>query len=420
MKKTTLISTILASAIVISLTGCFNPIFSEIRKDVKPESATVSGNITAITRYTAGGEEYLVLAADDGINYKKTSEEFHGAWKTYDALPFETAHFNFQTSAHEGQQIIKIVANSDTLYLLCATYEATGWEGKSNPSGFCLWSKKISAENGIWNESGEWTKMDTSSHNYFPLVMDDDEYYYSEFNVFQTNSPIAAHRHAYICTYDSSSKIGTYYELKDLETIEEIKIPTGKVEDYNIITNTEIEDEEDYEYNVYNRVYSAAYFDGEVHFFHSVAVTTNETYSTDANVIYFGNYESLYYRPISTSTYTKTQDNTSGKFISALAVCSDSILIGCGNIVSGSGKGGMKHAALIDGIPVTINEDFDSNAMTQLSSSYYISTLLNATPERTENESALYASLTYSETNGVFDNIGLWSYYKDRGNWNRE
>ena len=410
MKKTTIIKSILIFSLSLIFTSCFNPIFSEIRKDVKPESATVSGNITSITRYTAGDQEYLVIAADGGLRYKLASNQEHDSWTVYENLPFELAHFNYVSSIYEGQQILKVLANSDTLYLICAIYTATGWEGKSNPASFCIWSQKISAENGVWNQNGSWTQMDTSAKNYFPLAQDSLEYYYSNFNVFQTNSPLAKNRHAYICTYNEDSKTSEYFELSGLDSITPVTI--GKIEDAA----------------EGSRVYSAAVFEDKVLFFNTVAVATDETYTSEANFIYFGgessvddDYSALYYKKAGSETYSQLQYTLDKKTtFASFAVCKDSIIMGSGNIAAATGKGGVRRALLTDGTPVSITDEFETNASTQLNSSYYVTAMLNATPGLNEADSALYAALSYSETSGYFANVGLWSYYPERGNWNRE
>ena len=69
-----------------------------------------------------------------------------------------------------------------------------------------------------------------------------------------------------------------------------------------------------------------------------------------------------------------------------------------------------------DGEPI----DFETNAKFQITSSYIVLTLLNATPDQKELDSALYASITFTGGSYNFDNIGLWSYYPERENWNRE
>ena len=67
MKKINKLTAAILLPMVMLFSSCFDPIFYEIRKDVKPETATVSGNICQITRFTMEGEEYLFLSADDGL-----------------------------------------------------------------------------------------------------------------------------------------------------------------------------------------------------------------------------------------------------------------------------------------------------------------------------------------------------------------
>ena len=89
MKKDIIIK-IAAFLIIISslaLTGCQEPIYEAIRQDVKPEDPTVSGYISNITRYTVGDKEYLALAADKGLRYKKRNANSHGEWRNY-SVPF--------------------------------------------------------------------------------------------------------------------------------------------------------------------------------------------------------------------------------------------------------------------------------------------------------------------------------------------
>ena len=68
MKKINKITTILFLPLLMIFSSCFDPIFYEVRRDVAPESATVSGNIGQITRFTMNGEEYL-LTMHNSQNY---------------------------------------------------------------------------------------------------------------------------------------------------------------------------------------------------------------------------------------------------------------------------------------------------------------------------------------------------------------
>ena len=143
----------------ISLTGCFDPVFNNILQDVPPEDATVNGVITSIARYTVSGQEYLVLAANNGLRYKNASDESHVTWKTA-KIPFDLHRYDYfgsnpngGTGVHKGQQIIKVVADSTSLYLVTASYENDYSSGRVNPSKIHIWKANISDWADIsWDE----------------------------------------------------------------------------------------------------------------------------------------------------------------------------------------------------------------------------------------------------------------------------
>ena len=105
--------------------------------------------------------------------------------------------------------------------------------------------------------------------------------------------------------------------------------------------------------------------------------------------------------------------------ISALATCSDSLLIGYGDTTYGA-PGGIDKADLSSTGKPTGHGSFSTNAQFQITDNYLVLALVNATPEKKETDSALYASITFGGTKYNFNSVGLWSYYKERGNWNRE
>lgn len=388
MKKINKIAALLSLPFLMLLSSCMDPIFYEIRKDVKPEKATVSGNIATVTRFTEGGVEYLYTAADKGLRRKRANNESHDAWSENESIPFSLIAFDWDSTVFTGEQLLAVLANSDTLYLISVDYSTTGTEGNTNPSKLNLWGKQ---------SGGSWKKIDFS----FPLGYDpESQKFVSLFSVFQTNSPQAAHRHAYICKrVDGEYKC---FELKGTDAPEEITIT--KVEDGN----------------PGDRLYSAVWFDGGVKFFTSHAATTNETYNPDEapTRLYYSNGKDLYYS--GENGYVKAF--STDRVISALATCKDSILIGFGDITNTSSEyGGISRAGLDEnGIPASSTSGFSTNAAFQITSAYTVLTLLNATPEKNETDSALYSSITFSSSNGLHDNIGLWSYYPGRGNWNRE
>ena len=412
MKKNIFL-TITASAFMIlglTLVSCQEPIFEAIREDVAPEEATVSGNIGFITRYTVGGNEYLVLSADGGLRYKQKDKNSHGEWNSYGA-PFTLHHYDFDTSTHSGEQLIAVLADSTTLYLISASYGHTSIEGTSYPDSIKLYAKNISlSANGTsWSSEGEWTSLSTSIDDFdiFPINYNSTtEIYSTAFRVFQTNAPQKEHRAAFIRSYDSANSCYRYFKLNGTDSPAEITIAADSI----------IDPEPSSDSKYVPAALSAVYFNGEIKFFTSPCATTNETYTDAATHYYYSDGdEDLYYG----DGTTNTKAVETGDVISVLATCKDSILIGHGKSTSGA-LGGISRVLLTEGVPADKKASFTTNAQFQITSAYQVLALVNATPEKEELDSSLYASITFSGASYNFDNVGLWSYYPGRGNWNRE
>ena len=400
MKKNNLFAVIILLPFLMLFNSCFSPVFYEVRKDVMPESATVSGNIPQITRYTLNGEEYIFASANGGLRYKKADNQIHGSWATM-AVPFTLLNFNYDTTKMNGAQLIGVFANSETLYLIAATFSTEGSEGKTNPSKIEIWASNTPDVTDSWSQINK-----DSSIDYFPFLYDSvNEVYKANYNVFQTNTPKKTNRHAYICSYIKNED-GTSgaYKCFELSGISILPVSISKPEDAE----------------AGNRVYSAAYFNGEVRFFTSRAVVTDETYSSDAKNIYYADGDALYYYSSASAAYVKAC--STGTAISTLAVTKDSIIIGLGNLLSlSTDAGGIKRVLRAeDGTPGSATVSFETNADFQISTAYNVLSLLNTTPEKEKKDSILYASITFSGYDGIYDNIGIWSYYPTRGNWNRE
>ena len=398
MKKINKITTILFLPLLMIFSSCFDPIFYEVRRDVAPESATVSGNIGQITRFTMNGDEYLFLSADGGLRYKKADNKTHGSWATM-SVPFSLSSFDFDNTGFNGKQLIGVFANSDTLYLVAAPYKTTGSEGTTNPTTLDIWASQTP------DVLSSWVHLNAEECSPY-LYNSTKEVYYSDFAFFQTNAPQKEHRHAYICTKDATSGSYIYFKLVGTKDPSENPVTISKVEDGNIDS----------------RVYSAAWFNDEVKYFNSKTVTTDETKNSEANYIFYADGYTLKYKTKDNYSSDWEKSCTAGTVISALAVTKDSILIGMGDLTSTSSDSGGITRVLRDseGKPLDTTSDFTTNADFQITSIYKVLTLLNATPDKTEEESALYASITFSSYSGLHDNIGLWSYYPARGNWNRE
>ncbi|MBR1638522.1 MAG: hypothetical protein IJ688_03960 [Treponema sp.] len=412
MKKNIFFTSLLLVSIFFA--GCFDPVFYDIRNDVAPEEATVSGNITSITRYTVNGDEYLVLSADKGLRYKAVEDNFHGAWKDIPSaqLPYTEHSYDYFSETHNGQQLLKVLADSKTLYLLTASYKNDTALGTTVIDKIKLYGAQIQDWASVSSDS--WTEIigDDDSSTYFPTYTY-SYYNYTAFSVFQTNAPQKDHRKVFIRTGDVNAYSDdytsiSYYELDGTKAPSEIEVTPEEVANKSSSTNC---------------AYSAVWFDGKVLFFNSKASTTNETYDDEASHFYYSSSSTVYHSDEAGSVASDTL--SAGEYVSALMTCSDALIIGRGNFSSStSSNGGLKKTSLEAGIPGASLIDFETNASFQITSSYYVTALLNATPDKSELESDLYAAITYkgsgTSTSVSANNKGLWSYYPDRGNWNRE
>lgn len=420
MKKTLSIFTI-AALFSIFFTSCFNPIFYEVRKDVPPEDPTINGPINSITRYTVGSNEYLVIAANDGLHYKLYDNNKHGGWHSYDksSLPFSLPSYAYFDDEMKGQLIIKVLADSDTLYIVTSTFTYDDIAGIIVPDVFSIYATQIkpAAEGDGWDKgsSADWKCiLNDTKKEYFKLIYnryaEENDYYASSFNVFQTNSPIKAHRKVFFRSGSSETESIKYFELKGLdETF--INTPMASISAIDS-TNPEIN--------------SAIYYNGEYLFFNSSASVTNETYKDEATRFYYASGSSVYYNETENLKDTKKVLSATTT-ISDIAFCQDALLFGYAEYDSSnktSRSGGIGKTSITDGVPGSSLESFSTNAEFQLSATSFVPVLLNATPEKTELESNLYASIIYFgsdiSSSGSPENIGLWSYYPERGNWNRE
>lgn len=287
-------------------------------------------------------------------------------WKDADG----TAHGQWSCFPDSNQlsgKIIKTAADKSNLYVVTITFHEDVEKGLNLPDAATLW---------CYN-NGKWDEVKTPKLN--P----------GNFNIFCTNDVNNDNRSAYLRIGDK------VYELNGT-TFNESNPQDGN----------------------YNSVVSG---DNDI-FFESTASVKN------GNYIYWGEGSKLYYSD-STSDQTAAENKKfvldAGTDISCLAATKDALLIGRGDFSNSLiSKGGIAKTSLKDGIPGNSLESFSTNATSQLASVYQIYTLLVADPTQKELEASIYASMGFkgsgSSTSVSYDNIGLWSYYPARGNWNRE
>ena len=369
MKK--ILKTLALSLLFIPfIAGCKAPVFYEIMRDVAPEEATVNGVITSITRYKSGTEEKLVTFSSDGLIWKDAEGTAHGQWSC------------FPNSDQLSGKIIKTAADSSNLYVVTITFHEDVEKGLNLPDAAALWCYN----NGSWSEVENTPKLNPGN-----------------FNIFCTNDVDNNNRSAYLRIDNKVYKLNgkSFDESNPIEGNYNSVVYFSETAKDSSTGNKHLKNVDNF------------------YFFTSTASVADNT----KKKIYWGEGTSLYYCDKDTEP-TKSLD--AGTDISCLAVTSDSILIGRGDFSNSLiSKGGIAKTSLdSNGKPGTSLESFSTNATSQLASVYQIYTLLVANPEQTELEASIYASMGFkgsgSSTSVSYDNIGLWSYYPARGNWNRE
>ena len=286
-------------------------------------------------------------------------------WKDADG----TAHGQWSCFPDSNQlsgKIIKTAADKSNLYVVTITFHEDVEKGLNLPDAATLWCYN----NETWDEVKNTPKLNPGN-----------------FNIFCTNDFENNNRSAYLRIDNKVYKLN------------------GKTFDKS---------------NPIEGNYNSA-VSGDI-FFESTASVKN------GNYIYWGEGSKLYYSNDTSNPKAegkKTLALDAGTDISCLAATKDALLIGRGDFSNSLiSKGGIAKTSLKDGVPGNSLEFFSTNATSQLASVYQIYTLLVANPNETELEASIYASMGFkgsgSSTSVSYDNIGLWSYYPARGNWNRE
>lgn len=402
----------------LQFTACgYEPVFYGIMHDVAPEAATVNGNITTIARCSISSEEYLVLSNGGSVTYKPITSSKHGEWKTENIkLPFTNHHYNyFATSTegegHIGQQILKLIADEANIYLLTASFRQDNEFGVVLPDQIYLWTCPLNSL--LANDAQAWTDISKDS-DLFPTSFDSStSQLQMNFNLFFTNSPKSGHRKAFLSVTDSQTDTTSYYILNGASAPS-----TQECTNYVKL------------YDQSKKINSAFYIGNTLYFSDSSAVTTNETLTADATLACIAGVTANSNKNFDLFTYNGTgtpeQFIEIGSPITSLAFTADSILIGKGSYTSSYTSNAGIDRVLLDeaGKPQKETSDFENNAKYQFTSAYIVMTLLNADPSKTEAAANLYATISYrgsgSSSAASFNNVGLWSYYPSRGNWNRE
>lgn len=394
------------------LSSCDGVIFDEVRKEVKLSDAEISGDIQSIVRYAYDGSE-CVFTSNGEIYFRKIDTDKDANGESVDSFADSLANVkrSFTGFSTPNGYVYSLAADEKNLYALSVVIEKDD-DGYNVPTTRSLYCFDGSAWTAIWSMSYSGS---TSAI------------------LFCTNAPQSGHRRAYFrygtsiykldgSEIDTSSPSCLYAADKD----HSIAIGENFVTDESTISaNTTTE-----KYPL--SVNSCAYFEDNVYFSTSDAMTTNETFDEEATAVYYASGDNVYYKRKYEET-TKTTDEEGNETetptgnmltsdwtavdlncdtIYSLGVASDYLLAGTDE--------GIVHSPLTENKPAAGTADFSTNADSTLSSYYKVFALLVIDPAQTETGGTIFASSTTSSTSASFNNIGLWSYFASENEWNRE
>lgn len=356
--------------------SCNDVIFDEIRNEVKLDDAKVFGDIKSIIRYTLNGEECIFVADGKDILYRSVAGDTVGQKIDWKELPFSST------------TVYDLAADAEYLYAFSLSW-GEDEDGYNVPITRSVW---CSADGSNWEMIFEEPYSDRTAAI-----------------LFCTNTIKAENRHAYF-------RIGSEtYELSGATKKEELKpFSVEKNSDY-ICSSKKVDGAASEEQNSFAPK-NCTVLNGEVYFSSASAIASNETADTDATHIYYSSGDNVYYSSDGTA-WERVDLNCDT--IRCMATTNDYFYAGTTEGVVHTPWNPEKH-----GVPSNGNSDFSNNANSALSSYYEIQSILVVNPEEKERECTMFASLDFegstSSSSANMKNIGLWSYYPFRSEWNRE
>lgn len=387
MKKLSksIISVFIFSAISV-FTSCNGVVFDTIREEVKLSDAQIQGTVHSLIRVTDSSDlkEYLYLSANPVVWKKNVDEAVkNGGTDSTDYTTSEHGHWS--TTSRPGNNYVRLAANHNgEIYSLSSIV------------------KEVTDDGEMEEISRELKYLDTSDKDaVWQTVTFDDESITSEISlassIFCTNTPKYENRYAFV-RID-----GKIYKLEGGKAtlIEESS-------EYNFTSG-------DNSTSIYSSARGVSTFDGSTFYFtETAAITSNESYNSDATMIYYASGTTVYYRAAGDSGWTSVSCDSS--VIRSIAVTKDKLLLGT--------TSGLDNTALNEGKPTGSATTISANATSTLSSSYTVPILLTIDPTKSDTATDIYAASNFegnpSSTSATRKNASLWSYYPARSKWNRE
>lgn len=476
MKKI-IIGVFVLAVSLFGFTGCYDAIYQNIRDEIELTTQKMPGFINNIARYNNGGEQYLFLT-NGVIKYKNAKDAEHGKWNELsgNGLP-GSVHYVFEDTKFKGFYFSKIIADQKYVYALGfePTYDTDN--SRNVPKELKVYYTEPALENGglkmQWKEITELSNKINEYQNEIDKIDDDNYGMAISCHLFGTNSVNPEHRVAFLRVGGGSPYLGNARNEKsvlyrlDGETIN----PEAEVS-----SNSSGSDSGDYCYSEFDLdTLSVVYFGGKYHFMNYLNAETNEG-TTDFNgkirpeptYVYFGdNGDNLYYFSVAdfnsksedfkkmfkypraeyrldkvkefvtapTNLLSKNGEssgyleNVSDSNVISIAVTSDSLLLGTGsnrsyNSSASNGSGAVRiEIDQLTGKP-TKTGSFTTKADNVMRDPYIVRALLAVDPSKKETETSIYSSMDYIYTatsaGTSSTNRGLWAYYPEKREWNRE
>lgn len=478
MKKI-IIGVFVLAVSLFGFTGCYDAIYQNIRDEIELTTQKMPGFINNIARYNNGGEQYLFLT-NGVIKYKNAKYAEHGKWNELsgNGLP-GSVHYVFEDTKFKGFYFSKIIADQKYVYALGfePTYDTDN--SRNVPKELKVYyTEPVLEDGGLKMQWKEITELSNKINEYQNEIdkIDDDNYGMAiSCHLFGTNSVNPEHRVAFLRVGGGSPYLGNARNEKsvlyrlDGETIN----PEAEVS-----SDSSGSDSGDYCYSEFDLdTLSVVYFGGKYHFMNFLNAETNEgttdssgTARTEPTYVYFGDYgHNLYYFSVDdfnvrpeefkkmfkypmakyrldkvkefvtapTNLLSKNGEssgyleNVSDSNVISIAVTSDSLLLGTGsnrsldqNASNGSGAVRIKIDPSTGKPAETKPVSFETNAGSVMRDPYIVRALLAVDPSKKETETSIYSSMDYiytatsAGTNST--NRGLWAYYPEKREWNRE
>lgn len=405
--------------------GCFNPVFDNIEKEVELSEGNVQGIVNSIVRFNDASGAHLVCSNGETVFYKnygtyRNADSDLSVWNAPKNGVFEPLHYDYHDGVYYGQYVLKTAADDKYVYILTTEIQDNG-DGENESSGYHLYYADVCpAETGSW----EWKTVEGSA----AVIAEAAAGSVVPVTVFSTNDENVSLRAAFL-----RGKNNTVYKLdaKLADPLEASAVVMGDGSAYALVENKD---------DINKTVKSALATEEGIVFFTTLASVKGKdcyfyaaddtdsksgtTYSnTDIYMKKNGVDAVKVYEP-----RTKSSGKNNGKPIMSMAVTDDYLIFGCGESTSSiTNDGGIYHIGMDEVSGGTVRGDTDSfatNAASTLTQYYEVRSLIVEDSSKKEEDAFIFASATFkSAGNSIsvsYENRGLWAYYPERGNWNRE